>query len=419
MNTETNSKPQRKRTRALRNLVKRNRIWYFKKSAHGQTSFVSLETEDLELAKAKRDKNLALATANELHKITGARSKSSTLAELFAQYDLTSGLHKTMEGNKSSLLTVLRQGLDQPDLTAEDISLDLITKKLARDYQDKVRTKYETEAGPNEKDRRMARDRANRTTKSTFNQAKSIFTKKHKHHGDLLERFREAGLSIPPCVAEFHATHVAGTMATKVYFPPSDDVIKTTFEKIEELRETKPDLYNLFWLALGTGCRRSEIVDITINDIIELNHHLWIGAGIGKDGKQIQLPIINWPVHPSSTINPEHIVRDAINAAKLAGRQNLFPGENWARHDLLPKELNAWLQSIGWNDEKKMHGLRAYIGSLLFKKNPRLAQRYLRHKNMDTTENHYSHFINMHDILDFHPVVLPAPAVATTEPKAA
>jgi integrase len=401
----------RKKRKDRRNLILRGDIWYFKKVVNGERKFVSLGTDDFALAKAKRDENLRKVSRSEMDQIKGVRSQSATLAEIFKAYDALGGItKKAMNGYKSMMLTVCRKtlGKDNP----EAISLDELTKKVARDYQDLVRKQYETEAGDNEKDRRSARDRADRTTKSTLRQAKALFSVER----GLVDRYREAGLVVPECVEEFCGYKAQGKITTKVYFPPSDDVMRTTFVKIEELRLSEPEVYDLFWTALGTGCRRNEVLDMVVTDFVELNGGLWIGAGLGKDGRQIQIPVINWPVHESSTVVPADVVRAAIARAKAAGRATLFSGKAWERVEVLARRLNEWLTGLGWHDEKKMHALRAFIGSKIYNQKPLLAQRYLRHKSIATTEKFYSHFVSLEGVLDLGPANVvplhPAPVAA-------
>jgi integrase len=414
------TKKDRKRSRAMRNLMNRNGVWYFKKMINGKVSPVSLGTSDLALAKAKRDENEGKVTRKEFDKIRGVRAHSATVGDVVKLFTKCGGItDKAIKGNKSALKTICRiaLGKDHPD----DVSLDELTRKTARDYQDKVRATYEAAAGPNEKDRRMARDRADRTTKSTLRQARSMFCKRR----DLTERYREAGLIIPEGVFDFCAYKGVGTMTSKVYFPPSDAILLQTFTKVEELRTgvgEEPadiDAYALFWTALGTGCRRSEVLDMKRGDFIEIEGRLWIGAGLGKDGKMIQIPVINWPVHPSSNVIPEQVIREALARAKNEGRETLFPGKLWERTERLARRLNDWLTTVGWRDEKKLHALRAFIGSKIYSQKPRMAQIYLRHKSIATTEKFYSHFVSLEGVFDLMPTnVVPMPQPDAAAPIA-
>lgn len=403
-----------KKKHEMRNLIRRGRVWYFKKMERGGVKFISLGTDDLDLAKAKRNQKEQEVIAGEMAKIKGVRTtKAAMLDEIFEAYDEIGGItKKAMNGNKSALMTMVWQVTGNEDLTPEKVSTELLTKKFVRDYQDALRSRYETEAGDNEKARRTARDRADRTSKSTFNQAKSIFTEKRA----LIERYEEKELFVPECVKEFVKVKAVGKWSTKVYFPPDDKILAKTFTEIETLKESEPDVYRLFWCALGTGCRKNEMADATLEDFVELNGQLWIGSGLGKDGKPIQIPVINWAVHPASAIIPEKVIRKMMADRKAElekvvaldsqpetavgdNRPTVFGGSHNYRHDMLPKRLNEWLTSIGWKDEKKMHGLRAFIGCRIFNDNPRRAQRYLRHKSIKTTEEFYGHFLDLQQVL--------------------
>jgi Phage integrase family. len=410
-------KREGKRKRELRNLIKRGRVWYWKKMVDGSVKLISLETEDLELAKARRNAKENELTNTALAKIAGARSTAGTLQQVFEHYRKVGGLtHKSLEGNISMMMRVVRVGLGKETIEPEDVRLDVLTPKLVRDYQDAVRAEYEAAAGKNEKERRIARDSADRTTRSVFNQAKSIFCRSRQ----MIERYREAGISVPKCVEEFRATQAVGTMTSKIYFPASDEVLKTTFTKIDELKASDPDAYNLFWCSLATGARRGEVADMKVADMVELDGHLWVGAGLGKDGQPIQIPVINWPVHPDCATIPADVVRELMLKRKEEKSEQLLAGHRTERYDWAGDRLNAWLASMGWRDEKKLHAVRSYIGCKIFARNPRLAQLYLRHKSITTTENFYSQHLKLRDVLTLSPEIAPPiAAVQASGPVAA
>jgi integrase len=399
--------------RRLRNLIKRGDVWYFKMMSEGKCRQVSLGTPDLELAIAKRNQMEDAALAKEWDKVKGVQAPAGSVAEVLERFRQIGGAtERTIGAYASSLMTVIRVGLGKPDLEPEDCKLTLLTRKLVRDYQDAVRSAYEQEASVKsategranvEKERRMARDRADRTSKSTFNQAKCVFAPKR----DLIERYREAGISVPDSVKEFCAAGAVGKMSSKQYFPPSAEQLAQTFREVENLRGVDPEAFNLFWVALATGCRRNELADMRVGDIQEIEGRLWVSAGLGKDGEQIRVPVINWPVHPASARVPADVVREILTERKEP-TAFLFLGNVTARYDEMPDRLNAWLKRMGWNDEKKLHGLRSFIGCKLYVKNPRLAQLYLRHKSIATTEKYYSAFLRLQDAFKFDEDLGPA-----------
>ena len=61
-------------------------------------------------------------------------------------------------------------------------------------------------------------------------------------------------------------------------------------------------------------------------------------------------------------------------------------GVEWARR------LNLWLRRAGWRSEKKMHELRAYIGSMLYQANPLFAMKFMRHSSIRITEQFYCRY---------------------------
>ena len=149
------------------------------------------------------------------------------------------------------------------------------------------------------------------------------------------------------------------------------------------------------------------------SDLVERDGRLWVGAGLGKDGNLIQIPVITWKVHSANPRIPEQVLRELLGQCQQTGREFLFEGTVTERYDEMPDRLNRWLHHIGWRDEKKLHGLRAFIGCKLFAKNPRLAQLYLRHKSIATTEKFYSHFLALNGAFDFEEPA-PEPAVPLT-----
>lgn len=399
--------------RQMRNLIRRGRVWYFKKMVNERLKLVSLGVEDLELAKAKRDKMEQLALTEQWQKIEGPRGQAGTLADVFEKYRQIGGItHKAVGANISSMMTLIRAATGQKELEAAEVKLSVLTPKLVRDYQDNLRAKYQAEAGADEKQRRMARDRADRTSKSTFNQAKSIFSK-HGKVGQLTERYREAGILVPDNVKEFCRAGAVGKMSSKVYFPPSDEQMKATFEKVEELRSTDPECYNLFWAALATGCRRNELADMKVEDLVQLDGRRWVGAGLGKDGEQIRIPLIAWTVHLANPRTPASVIEEMLQERKAG---YLFLGDKTERYDEMPDRLNGWLFRQGWKDEKKLHGLRAFIGCKIYAKNPRLAQLYMRHKSIATTEKFYAGFLRLQDAFKFDDADPTKPAAVTPAP---
>src|SRR5580693_1515782 len=79
--------------RELKNLTRRDGIWYFHKFVAGKKEFngrrtpFSLETTDLELAKARRDKILSAANGAEIDRVLGKQHRAAVnLGAIFVAY---------------------------------------------------------------------------------------------------------------------------------------------------------------------------------------------------------------------------------------------------------------------------------------------------------------------------------------------
>ena len=394
----------RKRKLKLLNLVKRGRIFYFKKRSGGQLFFESLHTDDETLAAERAKVKQQQLVAGELAKLREEK-KAATLADIIAVHTApTSADGKRVKMQRSlycqcqAAWGMVKAVRGVKDLPPDQISLTELTPKLVRDYQDTMRQRYTAQllaANPAATADELAdvRDRADRSSKSLFKQAKNLFCKKHSR----VERYREKGLIIPACVSEFCAAKAVGSLTSKVYLPPDDAALTRTFTDID----AEPHdgiIYQVFWAVIAFGGRRNEVMDMQVDDFAELDGELWIRGGRGKDKLEIQLPVINWPVHPASKTVPANVIRELIGTARSAGRSYLFAGTAYQRQNALPGKANAWLRQHGWLDEKKLHGLRAYIGSLIYSQDPHLAKDYLRHKSLLTTEQFYSHFFRLKKI---------------------
>ncbi len=285
----------------------------------------------------------------------------------------------SVRANYHAAWRILSAGQVEPLERYSDAPLTLLTPQLAEAYQIKMIRAAEASAEPNTTARREARLRAQRTSKSTIQQAKSLFARR----GRFVERYQEAGITIPDCVLLFRDFKADGTNRTKRYVRPGDQVIAETFAQVDALKAIDADAWLMFWLAVGTGMRRGELANAAGEHFRTIADRLHVVGGIGKDGEQIVIPV-------------QKRTQDVLIAEKLlvagAIRPGLiFAGSEDRRHYKIPLALNDWLTSMGWSGQKKMHDLRAYIGSKLYERNPRAAMLFLRHKNLSVTEQYYSH----------------------------
>jgi len=409
------SNPNRsgRKKRELRNLVRRpnSRSWYWRRMVKGETLYVSLDTEDITLAKARRKVKEDDLVSGALEKLT-AEKRAATLGQIFPLFERFAAISSVSRYGAMMCALKMVEVVGGVKLPARDVSLNLFTPRLVRDYQDAMRVRYEKEllaANPTatQKELTEARDRAERSSKSMFRQAKQLFARKH----DLVNRYKESGLEIPACVIEFHRSLGVGSNSTKDYRPSSDEVLRATFAAFEALKDTDRELHDLFWCALGTGCRRNELLGFTAKQFLRREGVLWLSGGLGKDILEIDVPVISFPVHPSCATVPLAVVEDLLlrrpdgplfPPAPLQRPQSLVPrltvlgrASGQGSESALVNRLNATLTALGWRDEKKLHSLRSYIGSLLYLQHPELAQTYLRHKSLDTTRQHYTGWLKL------------------------
>lgn len=179
--------PAKARNKKLTNLLKRNGWFYFKKiikRPNGQKErvFVSLETKDLELAKAKRDQLLRQLINDELAAIKGPRLNAvGTIGDIMETY--RTKIHTVNEsledssvrGNLSALKSFLTWAHGEKGVKKEDLNIEAISAQIFADelWVGKFRQNYLAQAG----DDREAREARRRGAASILRQVKSLFSK--------------------------------------------------------------------------------------------------------------------------------------------------------------------------------------------------------------------------------------------------
>jgi integrase len=292
-----------------------------------------------------------------------------SLEDIFCVYrGIASISPRTVKTNILALLKIFErvEGRGRP---SSSIQLCEVNRSLVTRYQDEAVRRYCARAPKDDVSQREARDRSLRSTRSAICQARSIFSKKASQN--LVERYEEAGITLPASISEFVECKLRGRLAKGEYNVPGDDVIQKAFSEVEALLETDPEAYKGFWLAIGAGLRRKEIKFCRWDHIVERNGHWWVCGGIGKNGQVINVPM------------------------QTAAYKKLAPfrkQDGWIvneRSDRWAKRLSAWMRKLGWQTQKTLHELRAYIGSLIYRKDPVAAMRFMRHKSISVTERNY------------------------------
>lgn len=211
---------------------------------------------------------------------------------------------------------------------------------------------------------RLPRPHPQRLDGPAVQQARCLFVR------PMLTHYRSQGLTVPD-LAGFMTCPLVGSVQKTEYHQPPDRVIEQTFAKAKELESIDPPIFLAFWFAVGAGLRRGEIAALRWEHLVERDGRVWISGGIGKNGERIEVPVQAKAVH---AITPHR---------QKEGKVMPGVGVEWA------KRLNWWLTCQGWTTEKKLHELRAYVGSLIYRENPLAAMKFLRHSSIRITERFY------------------------------
>ncbi len=292
------------------------------------------------------------------------RVSKSTVANVIKVYKEKSPVYsKTAGKNVWALKFVLRTcGLST---NLETVNLTELTESLVPQFQKRLVERYVSKA-VSESAKREARELALRSSRSLLAQARSMFTKR----GHIRDDYAAEGIVVPASIDGFITARRQGRSTKREYHAPDDSVIQATFAEVEGFKESDPDLYKAFWIAVGAGLRRGEIRRLEWSHFVERNGKTWISGGIGKDGEHIEVPIQS---------------KAYAKLSEFRKDKGLFISGG----DMPARRLNEWMATHGWNTQKKIHELRAYIGSLIYQVSPVAAMQFMRHKSIRVTEAFY------------------------------
>ncbi len=296
-----------------------------------------------------------------------------TLADVIAVYAKVASIEpRTVQNNILCLRKILEQTTGRKDDPAV-IPLSAINELLVTKFQDDAIKAYLDKAPQLQTAHREARDRALRSSKSRIKQARSLFA---AHDQDLRKRYADAGIVLPPCIDGFMTVKLRGRPSSKVYVVAPPELVLRTFQAIEEMKDDR-DLYLGFWLCVGPALRRKEAAFCQWEHLIERDGSGWVYGGIGKNGQVIQVPIQGraWKAIK------------ALRKEKASGFVIKNRSYGWARR------LSKWMRGLGWETQKTLHELRAYVGSLVYQKSPLAAKDLLRHTSIRVTEQNYCRYV--------------------------
>ena len=343
--------------------LNRDGAWYVHLQSANRRWKKSLDTAVCDVAITRAKRFIERVRAGKWTDTVGQRIRAGTLAQVLEHYPR---LALIAERSAQNNVLAMRQVIG-PDTDPKRFTLDQLTVGLVQRFQADAVRRYAAETEKTEEAQREARERALRSSRSTVCQARSLFNRRL----DLPRQYAALDIVIPPSVQEFMSCRLQGRATKREYLAPPDSVVHTAFVEVEKLRTTDLNGFLAFWFAVGAGLRRKEIQALRWEHMVERDGVTWISGGIGKDGQRIEVPMQSRAVE---AVAPHR---------RPASRVLSETGLEWS------KRLNWWMRTQGWTTEKKLHELRAYIGSMIYRVNPLAAMRFMRHKSIRITEQFY------------------------------
>jgi integrase len=226
----------------------------------------------------------------------------------------------------------------------------------------------------------MALRRTRISANSMLRQARSLFSPK---------RLRHLQVSLPRPLP-FEGVQFEPRQSIK--YRSEIDLVKLIKTAKAKLRDSSPEEYKVFLLAVGAGLRKKEI------DLLEWSSFRW-------DENVIRIEPTRY-FHPKSedSIADLPIDREVMNVFRgyyervkgifvIKSRRAPVPAEprQYYRCNAVFDRLMEWLRKQGVNGPKPLHTLRKEYGSLLTRSyGIHAASRALRHADLRTTSEHYS-----------------------------
>ena len=226
----------------------------------------------------------------------------------------------------------------------------------------------------------MALRRARISANSMLRQARSLFSPK---------RLRHLQVSLPRPLP-FEGVQFEPRQSMK--YRSEIDLVKLIKTAKAKLRDSSPEEYKVFLLAVGAGLRKKEI------DLLEWSSFRW-------DENVIRIEPTRY-FHPKSedSIADLPIDREVMNVFRghygrvkgifvIKSRRAPAPVKprQYYRCNAVFDRLTEWLRKQGVNGPKPLHTLRKEYGSLLTRSyGIHAASRALRHADLRTTSEHYS-----------------------------
>lgn len=368
--------------------MKRDGIWYFHKFVNGKREFggrktpFSLETTDLELAKAKRDMILRAANGAEVDRVLGRNSRPpATLKEIFAAYRAAPTVRASKDTRDRNIADLERmvRAVKGPVFDVEKASSEILTKQLVKDWQV---ARGATAAAEHAADK-AALEAAKRSLNSLLTHVQSLFSRE--------ARDDYGKLYLPPNIPEFATALPVAARKAEEPVQLTDDFVSGLLAAADELAAADGGAWTAFQLMTWGGLRNTEALHARTNWLEQ------VPAGYRMSMK------------PAADFLPKGNSRAVILPATIAERilalqpandpatgekdDHLVPAKDASdRHDAIYRRLNTWLKLQGVAEEagKIAYRLRKYFLSKVAEQQGLLfAQAAGGHSRLETTQTHY------------------------------
>jgi integrase len=335
-----------------------------------------------------------------------------TVGALLIAHERLSAGHirpNTAHSYRLQLLNVLRTaGHAEP----ASVTLDTIGAHTAGAY---LRAVLAAAQGENATGRRLAQMK--RSADSTLLAARCLF------NPVMRRAYAEAGVAIPPSVAEFCAAPDFCSATKREYQEPPDHIIAATFKSLDEQRTQNPNLYVAVWLALGFGLRKSEISGVQVRDFQTFNGQLCLvlrEVWVARRRYDVTKNADELPRVPVSNGAWEHLA--PFLAGRLPGDYLLSGVHKSARMEYTFRAVSEWMRGLGWGTQKTVHEFRAFAGCQVARRDGiEAASKWLRHSSIVVTQQSYGRYLKprITDAPLELPTVTPGTFAGTVLPSAA
>lgn len=378
MTTPAARKPRKKE---LKNLTKREGIWYFQKRVNGKKEYngrrtpFTLETRDLAVAKAKRDAILKSHNGVEVDRILGHQNRgAATLGEIFKAYRAAPTVRAssgTREANIADMTRFIRV-VKGAEFEVESFGSAELTKAFAKQWQGRKLELAQEACGKD----LAAIEAAKRSMNSLLTHVQSLFS------AEAMDDY--GALYLPPNVAEFATSLPVKARKQDDPVQLSDAFVADLLAAADGLQAVDPGAWAVFQLMTWGGLRNKECLYANRSWL----ERVPLGYRVSMKATANFLP----KGSSRAVILPADVV-DGILAQLPATEQDLVPAKHHSdRHSACYRRINLWLKSRGVVVDARKIGYRLrkyFLAKMNEQQGLFMAQAAAGHASARTTQEHY------------------------------